>query len=287
MPATSFQSRRAVFRGLIEREQAVVPVSVWDAVSARLAASMGFEVGLFAGSVASHVVLGAPDLVLLTLTEFVEQTRRITRATDLPLIVDADHGYGNARNVQRTVQELEAAGVAALTIEDTVLPRSYGTHGAELISREEFRDKLRAAVAARVDASLVIVGRTGALQSVGLEEAVARAAIATEVGVDAVFVLGTTAKEQVEAVHAATRLPLVLNTLAAPADELAKLGVRLVFQGHAPYFVALRALHEAYTALRDGVALKDRVAGPDLQAQALDAATYATLTRDYLGASSD
>src|SRR5208282_1091129 len=118
--------RRQRFRAVLAGSACVHPGSVFDPISARIAEDIGFETGMFAGSIASFTVLGAPDLVVLTLTEFAEQIRRITRAGGLPLLVDADHGYGNALNVMRTVQELEAAGVAALTIEDTLLPRAYG-----------------------------------------------------------------------------------------------------------------------------------------------------------------
>ena len=143
-------------------------------MSARMAESLGYEVGMLAGSVASAAVLGAPDLVVLTLTEFAEQIRRITRAGSLSLMVDADHGYGNALNVMRTVEELETAGVAALTIEDTLLPAAFGDAGEGLISTPEMLGKLRAAVAARQDPSLVIIGRTSALRHGGTDEAVRR-----------------------------------------------------------------------------------------------------------------
>src|SRR2546422_6536039 len=152
--------RRKQYRGVLEGKACVPPASVFDAMSARMAESLGFEIGMFAGSIASGTVLGAPDLVVLTLTEFAEQIRRITRGSDLPLMVDADHGYGNALNVMRTVEELETAGVAALTIEDTVLPTPFGRRGDGLVSVEEMVGKLRAAVAARQDPSLVGIGRT-------------------------------------------------------------------------------------------------------------------------------
>ena len=114
-----WNERRERFRAILEGKACIHPASVFDPVSARIAADLGFELGMFAGSVASLVVLGAPDLTLITLTEFAEQAHRICRAGELPLLVDADHGYGNALNVMRTVQELETAGIAALTIEDT------------------------------------------------------------------------------------------------------------------------------------------------------------------------
>src|ERR1700674_4325233 len=121
-----WQARRERFRSVLSGNKCIYPGSVYDAISARIAEDLGFEVGIFAGSVASMTVLGAPDLIVLTLTEFAEQAHRICRAGSLPLLVDADHGYGNALNVMRTVEELETAGVAALSIEDTALPRTFG-----------------------------------------------------------------------------------------------------------------------------------------------------------------
>src|SRR5204862_1377047 len=152
--------RRQRYRQILAGNVCIHPASVFDAMSARMAESLGFEIGMFSGSIGSGTVLGAPDLVVLTLTEFAEQLRRITRGSDLPLMVDADHGYGNALNVMRTVEELETSGVAALTIEDTVLPTPFGGQGEGLISTEEMLGKLRGAVSARQDPALVIRGRT-------------------------------------------------------------------------------------------------------------------------------
>ena len=119
-------TRRERFRGILAGDKCVYPGLVFDPISTRIAEDLGFEVGMFAGSVASGTVLGAPDLIVLTLTEFAQQIHRICRASNLSLLADADHGYGNALNVMRSVEELETAGVAALTIEDTVLPRAFG-----------------------------------------------------------------------------------------------------------------------------------------------------------------
>src|SRR5271156_2041356 len=120
----TFTDRRQRFRAILTGTQCVHPGSVFDPISARIAEDVGFETGMFAGSIASFTVLGAPDLVVLTLTEFAAQAYRINRAGKLPLMVAADHGYGNALNVMRTIQELETAGVAALMVEDTQLPRT-------------------------------------------------------------------------------------------------------------------------------------------------------------------
>ena len=182
--------RRQRVRAILAGGACVHPASVFDPVSARLAAGIGFEMGMLAGSIASFTVLGAPDLVLLTLTEFAEQIRRICRAAPLPLLVDADHGYGNALNAMRTVQELEAAGVAALTIEDTQLPTPFGAAGPALISREEGVGKLRAALAAREDPATVIVARTSAAGIAGVDEAIARARLYAPLGPDALFLTG-------------------------------------------------------------------------------------------------
>src|SRR5687767_4895008 len=114
--------RRNRLRELMAGTECLSPASVYDALSARVAKSVGYEIGMLAGSVASNTTLGAPDLIVLTMTEFADQIRRITRASDLSLIVDADHGYGNALNVMRTVEECEHSGVAAMSIEDTYLP---------------------------------------------------------------------------------------------------------------------------------------------------------------------
>ena len=121
--------RRRRFRAILSGARCVHPASVFDAISARIAEDLGFEAGMLGGSVASLAVIGAPDVMVLSLTEFAAQAYRICRAGNLPLMVDADHGYGNALNVKRTVEELETAGVAALTIEDTLLPAPFGAAG--------------------------------------------------------------------------------------------------------------------------------------------------------------
>src|SRR5205807_132206 len=160
--AMDWTERRQRFRAILAGVRCVHPGSVFDPISARIAEDLGFEVGMFAGSTGSLSVLGAPDLIVLTLTEFAAQAYRINRAGNLPLMVDADHGYGNALNVKRTVEELETAGVAALTIEDTILPRPFGDGKTTFISSAEGVGKMRAALAGRQDPSLVIAGRTGA-----------------------------------------------------------------------------------------------------------------------------
>src|SRR5712675_2175731 len=157
----NWTERRERFRAILSGNRCVHPGSVYDAISARIAEDLGFEVGMFSGSIGSMSVLGAPDLIVRTLTEFAGQANRICCAGNLALLVDADHGYGNALNVMRTVQELETAGVCGLTIEDTALPAGFGAPDKPLLlSIEEGIGKMRAALAARQDKRLAIVGRT-------------------------------------------------------------------------------------------------------------------------------
>jgi oxaloacetate decarboxylase len=261
---------------------------VFDSMSARMAASLGFEVGMFAGSIASGTVLGAPDIIVLTLTEFAEQIRRITRGSDLPLMVDADHGYGNALNVMRTVEELETSGVAALMVEDTVLPQPFAGQDEGLVSVEEMLGKLRAAVAARQDPSLVVIGRTGALRRGGIAEAEKRVRAYQETGIDAIFLAGASKREEIEAMHRATRLPLMLGG-APPAlvDKtfLASQGVRIALQGHHPFYAAAKAVYDTLKYLRDGGApagLKDHVASEELLTIAMRQNDYKRWQGDYL-----
>src|ERR1041385_4765828 len=145
----NWTDRRERLRAIIKGNRCIYPASVYDGVAARLAEDIGFEAMMFAGSVASFTVLAAPDECVLTLSEFAAQAYRINRAGSLPLCVDADHGYGNALNVKRTVEELETAGVAAMTIEDTLLPTAFNSESTQLIPIAEGVGKMKAALAGR------------------------------------------------------------------------------------------------------------------------------------------
>src|SRR6201746_269988 len=206
-----FRKRREKLRAILSGSACIRPGSVYDAISIRIAEDLGFEVGMFGGSVASLAVLSDPDITLITLTELGEQMRRMSRASTLPVLVDADHGYGNALNVRRTVQELEAAGAAGLTIEDTLLPQAFGQAKTQLISLDEGAGKMKAALAGRGAPSLAISGRTGAVSITGLDDAIARAKAYEATGVDALFFTGIKDRGELEAISAATRLPIVLG----------------------------------------------------------------------------
>src|SRR4051794_15909208 len=207
----AFQKRREALRAILKGSLCIRAGSVYDPISVRIAEDLGFELGMFGGSVASLAILGDPDITLITLTELCEQMRRMSRASSLPVLVDADHGYGNALNVRRTVQELEAAGAAGLTIEDTLLPQAFGQAKAQLISLDEGVGKMKAALDGCGDPSLVVIGRTGAVSISGLDDAIARAKAYEAIGVDALFFTGIKNRNELEAISAATRLPLVLG----------------------------------------------------------------------------
>ncbi|MGE5525642.1 MAG: isocitrate lyase/PEP mutase family protein [Rhodospirillaceae bacterium] len=281
--------QRERLRKLMAGTQCLSPASVYDPLSARVAESVGYEIGMLAGSVASNTTLAAPDLIVLTLTEFAEQVRRIMRASELSLIVDADHGYGNALNVMRTVEELEHAGVSAMSIEDTALPARFGQkEGAdELISLEEMVGKLNAAVKARTDPSLVIAGRTAALKLEDTQRAVTRAKAYEQCGVDAIFIIGVENLEQVEAIHKAVKLPIIVGSAPASLkrEDLAARGARILLQGHQPVAAAVKALREVYVHLHSGGApaeLKDRIASAKEMEQYTRGEEYRQRLRDYL-----
>lgn len=284
----NWTDRREKYRAVLAGDVCVHPGSVFDPISARIAEDLGFEVGMFAGSIASMAVLGAPDIVLLTLTEFADQAYRICRAGTLPLMVDADHGYGNALNVRRTVEEMENAGIAALTVEDTELPQAFGTVGStRLISIEEGVGKMRAALDARQDPDLVIIGRTGAPQITDIGDAVTRIRAYEAAGVDAVFISGVKTRDQLDALCDAVSLPLMLGgSGSGPADRetLGNMGVRVSLQGHYPFLAAVQATYETLKALRDGTAPEEitgTVSGDTLKQLTRDA-DIKRMMKDFL-----
>jgi carboxyvinyl-carboxyphosphonate phosphorylmutase len=245
--------RRERVRAILTGNSYVRPGSVFDPLSARAAEALGFELMMLAGSTASLAVLGAPDIVLLTLSEFAEQVHRVTRAVSLPLMVDADHGYGNALNVMRCVQELESAGVAAMSIEDTVLPRQFGHPEEQYLSVEEGAGKMRAAVAARTDPSLVILGRTGAIRA-GVDTTRARMQAFEAAGVDGIFLAGMRTRAELEAVRSASSIPIVLGGATAELDDdayLASMGVRIGGWNHQPSAAAAAAAYDTLRRFRE------------------------------------
>jgi len=283
-----WNARRQRFREVLEGDRCIFPGSVYDPISARIAEDLGFEAGMFAGSVGSFAVLGAPDIIVLTLTEFAQQAYRICRAGELALIVDADHGYGNAMNVKRTVEELETAGVAALTIEDTVLPQPFGATGATLTSIGEGVGKMKAALAGRQDAKLVILGRTSAVGITGVDDAIARGKAYLDAGVDGLMYVGVKTREDLEAVAGAVEAPIMLGGSPEALQDreyLSGLGVRIALQGHHPFMAAVKAMHDTLKALREGTkpSQLEGVPGAAFMKQVTREGRYQEWMKEFLG----
>src|ERR1700730_18600416 len=298
--------RRERLRAIIAGGRCIHPGSVHDPISARIAEDLGFEAGMFAGSVASLTVLGAPDIVVLTLIEFAQQAYRINRAGKLPLLVDADHsysyalysqrpvdadhGYGNWLNGKRTVEELETGGVAGLTIEDTLLPTPYGAADTKLIPIAEGVGKMRAALAGRQDPRLVIVGRTSALTMTGVADTIARLKAYEEAGVDMLFMAGVKSRAELDEGASAVKRPLFLGSAGKELydlDYLSARNVRVCLQGHSPFMAAVNAVHATLKALRQGTPsweLQNISPPSDLMKRATRQADYATWTKDFLNA---
>jgi len=222
----------------------------YDAFTARLIELSGFEAIYMSGAGVSYTSLGKPDVGLLTGTEMAERAAQIASATYLPVIADADTGYGNALNVIRTVQEYERAGVAAIQIEDQVMPKRCGhMAGKELISLEEAASKIEAACYARRDPDTVIIARTDALAISGITEALQRAHAYEEAGADLIFVEAPRSIEEMRQITAELRRPAMANmvekgqTPLLTTGELAEIGYRLViFPGALARFTAKASL---------------------------------------------
>lgn len=243
-------------RAIIGQTNAVKAAALGDPISARIAEKVGFEAGAVLSSTATMTVLGAPDLSLVTLTEMAEQVRRVTRATSMPVLVDGEQGFGNALSAMRTVEEIEAAGAAAVTIEDTVLPRAYKTGAAlQMVSEEEGQARLKAALLGRRRDDFMIVARTSALAIASLDEALRRLANYEAIGADAVFLSGVQSVEQLSAVRTVLSIPIIVGAVAPDlrsAELLAKNGVSLWVQGNLPFFDAAHAMQQAYAGILDG-----------------------------------
>ena len=278
----------ARLRAILSGPRCVKACSLFDPMSARIADDLGIEVGLMGGSLASLAVLGSPDLILVTMTELVDQVRRVTRAGKVCAIIDTDHGYGNALNVARTVAELAAAGAAGCTIEDTLLPRAFGSGAApQLTSLEEGVGKMKAAVAAAKGTGMVILGRTSAASITSVEEAIRRFQAYEAAGVDGLFLPGMKSQEALDQIAAAVKLPLVLGGAGdkfADADYLASRRVRVWSSGHEAFTATVQALYDTMKAVRDGTPPNQlaNIASNATMARLTQSAHYEAATRDFL-----
>jgi methylisocitrate lyase len=260
------RDKAAKIRTRLAKGEPLVMPGVFDALSARIATTAGFEIVFVSGYAVSATQLAEPDFGLLTQTEIVAAATRICGAVDVPVLVDADTGYGNAVNVMRTVRELVRAGAAGIFLEDQVWPKRCGhMQGKRVIPVAEQVAKLRAAVEARGSGDLFIVARTDARAAVGLDEALARARAYREAGVDALFVEAPQSLEELREIGRSLPPPLVANmveqglTPQLPPDELAAMGFQLIVYPLSGLYAATRAMQEIYARLRsDGHTLDVR-----------------------------
>ena len=242
---------------------AIAFAGVFDALSAKLAQDVGFPMAFVSGYSVAATAMGEPDMGLLTQTEMIERARRICMSVRIPVIVDADTGYGNPLNVFRTVNELIAAGAAGCFLEDQVWPKKCGhMRGKRVVDREEYVQKIRAAVEARAGRDFFIVARTDALAVVGMDEAVARVEAARAAGADASFIEAPASLDQLAEIGRRAPRPIVANmieggkTPVLPRERLAELGFQLILYPLAGLFAAAQAMRSIYEKLRrDGTTL--------------------------------
>jgi methylisocitrate lyase len=250
MPPTRVQS-------ILDQHGAIVFPGVYDTLSAKLAERAGFPLAFISGYSVAATAIGEPDLGLLTQTEIIEQARRVCGSVRIPIIVDADTGYGNPLNVIRTVRELIDAGAAGCFLEDQQWPKKCGhMRGKRVIEREEYLDKIRAAVDTRGDANFFIVARTDSLAPLGLDEAIARVTAARAAGANASFVEAPNSLDELAEIGRRAPGPVVANmiekgkTPVLPKEKLAKLGFHLILYPLAGLFAAARSLAKIYDKIR-------------------------------------
>ena len=243
-------------RSLKEKGQLIMP-GVYDALSAKIASKTGFEVIFITGYSLAATMLGEPDFGILTQTEMLSAAQRICSVTDVPVIVDADTGYGNAINVIRTVDELIRIGAGGMFLEDQVWPKRCGhMKGKQVIALEEQLKKLRAATDTKKTRDFFIVARTDARQALGLNEAITRGIAFKQAGADAVFIEAPESKEEMREISRNVPGPLVANMLERGVtplmgpQELRDLGFDLVVWPLAPVYSVAKSLAEVYGTLR-------------------------------------
>ena len=241
---------------ILAQHGSVVFPGVYDTLSAKIVQRVGFPTSFISGYSVAASSIGEPDLGLLTQTEIVDRARRVCGSVTIPIIVDADTGYGNPLNVIRTVNELIAAGAAGCFLEDQIWPKKCGhMRGKRVIERQEYIDKIRAAVEARAGRDFFIVARTDALAAVSLEEAIARVTEARAAGADASFVEAPESREQMAEVGKRAPKPIVANmiehgkTPVLPREQLVEMGFQLILYPLSGIFAAARALERVYQKL--------------------------------------
>ena len=280
---------RERFRTVLSTPECTLAANIFDPLSARIAHMLDYEVCFLSGSVHKVANLAMPDIVLVNMSDLVDVCRRITRIAEVSLMHDGEDGFGNAVNVVRSVKELEAAGVAAIEIEDAIPPTKFNQQDLGLFSQAEQVGKLEAAVAARTDPMTVIVARTTALAQFPLDEALERIRAYSQTGVEAIRLAGLKTREQLEAVHKATPLPLTVlsppDNMMDDMDFLAANGVSIVMAGNPAFGMAIQAIYDSFKHLKDGGSVADlapREASAELIRQVNRTDEFIQLQEQYL-----
>ena len=284
-------SRRKLKR-LLARRQLLIAPGVFDGLSARLVEEAGFEaIYLSGGAVARS--MGVPDIGLVTMSEVIERAVQVVAAVKIPVIADADTGYGNALNLVRAVREFERAGVAAIHIEDQITPKRCGhLEGKEVISLAEMEKKLEAALQSRSDPDFIIIGRTDSRAVHGLDDAIRRGKSFAKLGVDAVFVEAPQSEAEMETIaRSIPEVPLLVNmfkggkTPLLPASRLEEMGFRIAIFPSESQRAAIYAMREALAMLkRDGSteAMDDRLTTFKERDRIVGLEEWEKLERQYL-----
>lgn len=251
---------RQVLKRLLGRDELLIAPGCFDGLSARLVEEAGFEAAYLSGGAVARS-LGIPDIGLVTMSETIERAAQVVAAVKLPIIADADTGYGNAVNLVRTVREFERIGVAAIHIEDQITPKRCGhLDGKEVISLAEMEKKLEAALAARTDSEFCIIARTDARGVHGFDDAIARARSFAKLGVDAIFVEAPQSEQELaEIPRRIPDVPLLVNvfkggkTPMLPIKRLQQMGYRIAIYPSETQRAAIHAMRMALATLkRDG-----------------------------------
>lgn len=245
-------------RDLLKRDQILILAGAYDGLSAKIVEYLGFDVVYVTGAGVAASVLGVPDIGLITMSEMVRQARNIVNVVDIPVISDADTGYGNPINVMRTVREFEQAGVCAIHIEDQEIPKRCGhLEGKRIVSKEEMVQKIRTAIEARTDPDFVLIARTDSRAVYGLEDALDRGNAYVEAGADVIFIEAPESVKELEIIGKSFDVPILVNrgggkkTPWLSSEELQKLGFKLVvFPGDAQR-AAAKAMIQVLKVLKE------------------------------------
>jgi 2-methylisocitrate lyase-like PEP mutase family enzyme len=281
-------SKAATLRELLDGDELIVAPGVYDGISAALVGKLGFSAAYMTGAGVCASGYGLPDVGLLTLTEMAGRAAVLAGLLDVPLLADADTGYGSPINVVRTVREYERIGVAAIQLEDQVFPKRCGhLAGKEVVDGDEFAVALHAALEARRDPDTVIIARTDARATHGIDEAIERANRYASIGADVIFVEAPQSIEEIEQIAAEVTAPLLLNVVPGGRTpevdhaRLAELGYRVAIHPGVALAAAVPAVVEALGGLRDNTPALGGTVSPEAFFDLFDLAAWSELGERY------